>query len=542
MAPYSLKKIQPWLLLWTGFLLVSLLSRPLLPVDETRYLSVAWEMWEKKQFLIPLSNGLAYSHKPPLLFWLIHLGWWVFGVNQWSARLTAPFFGLGCIILAVRLAKLLWPAEPEVSRAVPYVLMSMCVWSVFGTLTMFDMPIAFFALAAYLGCIQVIRTGKTIYWISLSSAVGLGLLAKGPVILIYVMPPALLAPWWSNSRILSKPLWYLGVMASLAGGFLLALAWAIPAVLHEGPAYARAIFFDQTAGRLISAFAHQRPFYWYIVLAPLIFFPWSFSLSFWRGIKKIQIDSAMRFCLSAIIPGFLLLSCISGKQLHYILPLMPPAALLLSKVIIQTRPNSYLPSRVIFVSILSLTGMVLFLLPHLPLDGGDGAMLADMPAWIGMLPISGAIVLLYILPEDPGKQIRIIAIVNILLVTTLQLAISPILHKLFEPASIFTAMRAAAQEGHILAVAPEKSGDHILLSDQFQFSARLTGPLPVKNNLTELIRWAKKNKNQYCLLFTRSNRPELLKGRGIAASYKGGWLIFSPARELAGVPNNLVQK
>ncbi len=49
--------------------------RPLWPVGETRYASVAWEMWQRGDFLVPHLNGELYSHKPPLLFWLMHAGW-----------------------------------------------------------------------------------------------------------------------------------------------------------------------------------------------------------------------------------------------------------------------------------------------------------------------------------------------------------------------------------------------------------------------------------------------------------------------------------
>ena len=75
---YSLILTGMWLLL-VG---VTLKLRPLLPVDETRYLSVAWDMWQNDNFLVPHLNGAPYSHKPPLLFWLMHLGWSIFGVND----------------------------------------------------------------------------------------------------------------------------------------------------------------------------------------------------------------------------------------------------------------------------------------------------------------------------------------------------------------------------------------------------------------------------------------------------------------------------
>ena len=68
---------------WGAFAIASIWLRPLWPVDETRYASVAWEMWLRGDFLVPYINGEPYSHKPPLLFWLIQLGWFLFGVNDW---------------------------------------------------------------------------------------------------------------------------------------------------------------------------------------------------------------------------------------------------------------------------------------------------------------------------------------------------------------------------------------------------------------------------------------------------------------------------
>ena len=74
---------QTWL--WSGLWVVvmgtALATRPPLPVDETRYLAVAWDMWLDGNFLVPHLNFEPYSHKPPLLFWLINLGWGLFGVR-----------------------------------------------------------------------------------------------------------------------------------------------------------------------------------------------------------------------------------------------------------------------------------------------------------------------------------------------------------------------------------------------------------------------------------------------------------------------------
>ncbi|HEY3011669.1 MAG TPA: hypothetical protein VGJ36_02890, partial [Gemmatimonadales bacterium] len=55
-----------WVILWGILVAVALAVRPLLPVDETRYLSVAWEMWRRGDWLVPYLNGSPYTDKPPL--------------------------------------------------------------------------------------------------------------------------------------------------------------------------------------------------------------------------------------------------------------------------------------------------------------------------------------------------------------------------------------------------------------------------------------------------------------------------------------------
>src|SRR6185295_18388622 len=105
-----------WLPVVSGWALLAGLSlslRPLLPVDETRYASVAWEMWNRGDFLVPHLNGVPYSDKPPLLFWLFHLGWRLFGVDEWWPRLVPALCSLANLFLTAALARRLWPDRPR---------------------------------------------------------------------------------------------------------------------------------------------------------------------------------------------------------------------------------------------------------------------------------------------------------------------------------------------------------------------------------------------------------------------------------------------
>jgi 4-amino-4-deoxy-L-arabinose transferase-like glycosyltransferase len=98
-----------WVLVCAFPFLCALLIRGPIPIDETRYLSVAWEMWSNGDFALPKLNGVPYTHKPPVLFWLMHLGWSVFGVNSWWPR-SVPFLAaLASTWLTRRLACSLYP-------------------------------------------------------------------------------------------------------------------------------------------------------------------------------------------------------------------------------------------------------------------------------------------------------------------------------------------------------------------------------------------------------------------------------------------------
>ena len=182
---------EEWAGLWLLLIIIPIVSRTLIQIDETRYVAVAWEMWVQGNWLVPHLNGEAYHHKPPLLFWLINLGWTVFGVNEWWPRLIPGLFSLGNLFLSAYIARILWPKQPRIARWVPFILLSSFLWCIFTGITMFDMLLTFFTL---LGIIAILQQR----WGLLGIAIGLGVLTKGPVILLNLLPIALLIPWWSE--------------------------------------------------------------------------------------------------------------------------------------------------------------------------------------------------------------------------------------------------------------------------------------------------------------------------------------------------------
>jgi 4-amino-4-deoxy-L-arabinose transferase-like glycosyltransferase len=343
-SPPSPGRLSPWLPVlaaWALLAFVPLALRPLLPIDETRYATVAWEMWSRGDFLVPHLNGLPYSDKPPLLFWLIQLGWGIFGVDEAWPRLLPALFSLANLFLTAALARRLWPDRPAVARTAPAVLVGLLLWSVFTGMLMFDMLVAFCVLLALLGVEAAWRRGGVLPWLQVGAALGLGILAKGPVVFLAPLLAAVLAPWWGGRRPGWR--WWAGLLAAVAVAAGIALSWALPAARAGGPAYANAILFSQTGERVVHSFAHRRPWWWYLAMLPLLLYPYSFWPPLWRALGSLRpraADTGTRFCLAWTLPALAVFSLISGKQPHYLLPLFPGFALLAARLLATPEPAS----------------------------------------------------------------------------------------------------------------------------------------------------------------------------------------------------------
>ncbi len=350
-----------WLLLTVGMLAL----RTAIPIDETRYLSVAWEMWWRHSQWVPYLNGHTYDGKPPLFFWLMELGWLVFGVHAWWARLVSPLAGFVALWITARIARRLWPDSPAVTLA-PTILLGAFYWAVFSSATMFDLLLAACALLAILGLLRVWQGGGDAgFWLA-GLGLGLGILAKGPVVFLPVAAVGLTAPWWmkdSRPPALTWRRWYRGLGLATLISVGVALLWLIPMAFQGGLHYFIDMTWHQTVGYTVHSFSHRRPWWWYLPLLPVLLFPWSLWPDAWRALARIvrRLDlPEVRLCLAWSVPVLILFSLISGKQSHYLLPIFPPLALLLARAltVYDPPPTRFMLPGVVF---LALAGFWLYL-------------------------------------------------------------------------------------------------------------------------------------------------------------------------------------
>lgn len=315
--------------------LLAMLLRPPAPLDELRYLAVAWEMWRDGNVLVPHLNGLPYSHKPPALFWIIHAGWALFGVSEWWPRLIPVLAGLAGVGLTRRLAAALWPQDRGTAALAPWLLAGCMAWLIFTQMVMFDVLLTVWVLLGMWGLWSAAREDHPLGWLAIAVAIGAGILSKGPVIFAQLLLPAALAPLWQPGLRQRPGHWYRRLLGAATLGIGLALLWAVPAAQRGGPEYASAILWHQTADRMGGSFAHARPWWFYLPTLPALFLPWTALPGAWRGFTAIARDAARTFLVVWIASVTLALSLISGKQPHYILPVLPALAILAARCLSQ---------------------------------------------------------------------------------------------------------------------------------------------------------------------------------------------------------------
>lgn len=310
-------------------LLAMVALRPLLPIDETRYLAVAWEMHLSGDPFHLTRNFEAYSHKPPLLFWLINLVWMVTGVSEFAARLVGPACALVAAWATARLARRFWPHDDGLGAKAVLVLAGLPVFAIYVSATMFD---AMLSVAVIGGAASLWRigAGERKGWFGLGVAIGMGTLAKGPVVLLHLLPMLILMRYWAGGPV--RGVWR-GFGVSLLVGLGIVALWLVPTLITADAAFRNELLWTQSAARLAGGMAHDRPWWFLIVLLPLMVFPFGWRIGLWRALPDaVRADRTLRFLAIWALSGPILFTFVSSKQAHYLVPEYPAFALIVARL------------------------------------------------------------------------------------------------------------------------------------------------------------------------------------------------------------------
>ncbi|WP_448561110.1 ArnT family glycosyltransferase [Trichothermofontia sp.] len=339
-----------WVLLLGGIVFLwHLGSTGLLDETEPLFAEAARQMTVTGDWLTPYFNGEHRFDKPPLIYWLMAIGYQTIGVNEWAVRLPSAWAAIGVISLGgYTLARFsqFW-LTAWIGVAVMALGPEMMIWGRVGVSDMLltgCMGSALFAF--FLGYAQPQLAIKQRWYLATYLLIALAVLTKGPVGLIL---PALTIGIFALYLDKFRELWQ---EVQPGKGLLLVAAIAVPwyilVIGANGEAYIEDFFGYHNVERFTRVVNnHAAPWYFYFLVVSIGLLPWSVYLpaallrlrvwqrSQWQARPRLQHLGL--FCGSWFISIFGFFTLAVTKLPSYVLPLMPAAAILVALLIEEMR-------------------------------------------------------------------------------------------------------------------------------------------------------------------------------------------------------------
>jgi 4-amino-4-deoxy-L-arabinose transferase-like glycosyltransferase len=348
----------------------------LVGADEPRYAQIAREMLSRHDYITPVLWGHPWLEKPALYYWRAMFAFLEFGVHDWAARLPSASFAFILVALVYLHLRRFRPGS-QLDAALITASCAGIVGFARGAST--DMQLAAPFCIGMLGWYAWYETDKKFWLFDLYFFVGVATLAKGPVapvmafIIIFTFA-ALRREWF----LLRRTIWIPGVVLY----FAMVLPWYI-AVQRRNPNFLRVFFLEHNLERFATnRYQHEQHFWYYLPIILLALMPWSVvamralveaikqSIAEWRArLTKHHYVGHARW--GDAFPEFLVLwtlfpivifSLSHSKLPGYILPSVPPLAILTGDYLHRIRQKGLRFWLLALHALLSATTVVLVLL------------------------------------------------------------------------------------------------------------------------------------------------------------------------------------
>jgi 4-amino-4-deoxy-L-arabinose transferase-like glycosyltransferase len=316
---------------------------PFVGPDEPRYAQVAREMFLRGDLITPTLGGYTWFEKPVLLYWLMQLGFLLFGVSEWVARLGPAVCGLLTIVSVYWLGNRVATLSPDADLkylgcSSALILASMPGVIIFSRGASFDIIVTMtlsWSLACFLLAeLETDQKRRRSLTFGFYLFMGLSLLAKGLIGL--VIPFGVIALYYTLRRSLPKR-WFLSSLAwGLALTTVVASIWYVPVLARHGwPFIDQFIIQHHFARYLSNKYSHPQPFFFYFVIIFPLALPWLVMTidglrraRHWDWTGRTTLDRFRVFCVAWLLLPLLFFSFSGSKLPGYILPVLPPIALL----------------------------------------------------------------------------------------------------------------------------------------------------------------------------------------------------------------------
>jgi 4-amino-4-deoxy-L-arabinose transferase-like glycosyltransferase len=363
--------------------------------DEPHFAQATKQMVQSGYFALPPSSADIRVDKPVGIYWL-----------QAAAVLTTA--GRGCAVI--------WPYRlPSVLGATVAVLLTYWLGRRLFARQVALLGAAFLAScvllvveahlattdAALLACVVAAQaclaalyaaarrghTGARSYAAGFWIAQGIGVLIKGPIIVLVsglTLATLLGSEGWhapptaANQRLRVGLRWHWGIVLMLA----ISVPWIVVAGWATHGAFYQDWFSDVALKAVSTRQSHGGPPGYYALLVMLTFWPASFAaaLGLVRALGR-RTCTAERFCLAWIIPTWLFFEFMPTKLPHYVLPVYPALALLAARSVLASPAALLTYARTVRVGFIVWSGIALAIGVLIPVGAatlGDGIDIATV--------------------------------------------------------------------------------------------------------------------------------------------------------------------
>ena len=302
--------------------------RAIWDTDEGKHATTAKTMVLTGDWITPRLAGEPFYDKPPLFFWLVALSFSLLGFTELAARLPAALLGLASVLLTYGFGRSI--VGPRAAFLGAVVLASTLEFIALSNVVVHDIALVLcIAVALFAFERARDRAAPRVRLLVLAyAAMGLGVVAKGPIgLLLPAGVIVLAAALRGETRRLRESLPLAGAGIVL----LVALPWYVAVSLAD-PGYLSYFLLEKNLGSFFSReSSHPQPFYYYVPVLLLGFFPWSSFLAVALASllrRPRGIDDSRLYLLLWVGFVFVFFSLATSKLETYLLPLFPPAALL----------------------------------------------------------------------------------------------------------------------------------------------------------------------------------------------------------------------
>ena len=312
------------------------------PLDHgyPRYAAIADDMVRTGDWIVPRLDGEIYVHKPPLFIWLVAIPIAIAGrVPEWAGHLPNVLAAVGVLFGTYLLGKKIFGSR-KAALLSTLILATSYEFCDLACEERLDMVFTAFLLGAFLCFYQALTApspgrGRTVRIIACYIFVALATLTKGPVGLLFFL--AVTIPFALRT---GRVRFFIEKESLLGYVIFLALSSIWPLLLMGRIGLKEALSAFQSTDMITR---REGPFY-YLINYPTVFVPWSIFLpgiGMWliKG-KPYRESAGIRLLLCWFTAFFVLLHLSSGKSIRYIVPTLPPLALLTAAFVYNVIPGT----------------------------------------------------------------------------------------------------------------------------------------------------------------------------------------------------------